>query len=215
MNRALALLVLLTSCAASLAAADTSRPEDTVVARLSNQIAVRGNFIQTRQLQNAATLRSTGEFIFWRGRGVYWAIRAPLQRVLVYRTDATLVNNGDGAEPQKLDGAAQRQFRDVLLTVFSFDRERLDARFQSQWEFDGQAWKLTLQPLQKSMRRHLDRVEMWGTEMLQGVRIHGRELLTLEFRDSVTVASVDTVTCTDAFLYDRANCAESGGDGQP
>ncbi|MAT92946.1 MAG: hypothetical protein CME59_10140 [Halioglobus sp.] len=218
MRAVAALLVLLAGCASALADEPRAQegPADAVVARLSAQVAVRGRFEQTRQLPGADNvLRASGEFIFWRGHGVHWATETPLQRVLVYRHDATLLAGVDGSSPQTVGGAAQRQFRDVLLTVFSFDRDRLEARFRPLWRFEGEAWTLTLEPRQKSLRRHLDRVEMWGAETLRGLRIHGRELLTLEFHDSATLPGVDAITCEEAFLYAAASCAEAYGDNAP
>lgn len=210
------LTAIVTSLVMLNAVADgASRPETdarTILDRLGSHAVVRGGFVQTRELENAAAnLRSEGEFIFWRNQGVYWATQKPVHIAKIYRHDKTLViegEDGDGdSSPREVNGVRDRHFRETLLTIFSFDKARLAQRFEQEWQTQGQSWQLVLTPKNQSLKTHLSMVELWGSKGIQGLRIYNDERLTVEFRDTHIGENLSIGDCTSNFAYSTDQCA--------
>lgn len=189
----------------------------TVVDRLGSHAVVRGRFTQTRELENAAaSLHSEGRFIFWRHHGVYWATQEPVQLAKIYRHDKTLVIDGDGnSPPGEVRGVRERHFRETLLTIFSFDKDRLAQRFEQEWRAQGRSWQLFLTPKSRSLKPYLSRIELWGAENIHGLRIHNDEVLTLEFRDTRSSESLDIEDCVSSFAYSTEQCESLTDDSPP
>lgn len=211
-------LVMLNAVAAGASGSETDAR--TILDRLGSHAVVRGDFVQTRELENtAANLRSEGEFIFWRNQGVYWATQQPVHIAKIYRHDKTLViedEDGDGASsPREVNGVRDRHFRETLLTIFSFDRERLAQRFEQEWQTQGQSWQLVLTPKNRSFKSYVSMIELWGARNIQGLRIYNDERLTLEFRDTHTGENLSIVDCTTNFAYSTEQCASLTNESPP
>ena len=221
--RGLAALAGIMACvvapAIASAGATTSKVDDaTIVDRLGSHAVVRGSFIQTRELENAAaSLRSEGRFIFWRDHGVHWATQQPVQIAKIYRHDKTLVieDDGENAPPSEVRGVRERHFRETLLTVFSFDRDRLAQRFEQEWRVQGRNWRLFLTPKNRSLQSYLSMIELWGAGTIHGLRIYSDEILTLEFRDTRTSDSLGIEDCVSSFAYSTEQCESLTDDSPP
>ncbi|MDZ7785407.1 MAG: outer membrane lipoprotein carrier protein LolA [Halioglobus sp.] len=211
------------ACVAALAtaSADTTTPvadDAGIVDRLGSHAVVRGNFIQTRELDNAAaSLRSQGRFIFWRNHGVYWETQQPVQIARIYRHDKTLVIEDDGgnAPPGEMRGVRDRHFRETLLTVFSFDKDRLAQRFEQEWGAQGRNWRLFLTPKNRSLKSYLSMIELWGAGNIHGLRIYNDEILTLEFHDTRASESLGIEDCVSGFAYSTEQCVSLTDDSPP
>jgi len=225
MNRfpGLAGLAGILACAMTLDTVTAGTPapevdEAAIVDRLSSHAVVRGSFIQTRELENAAaTLRSEGRFVFWRNHGVYWATHQPVRITKIYRHDKTLVIEDDGGNspPGEVRGVRERHFRETLLTIFSFDKDRLAQRFEQEWRGQGHNWQLFLTPKNRGLKQYLSTIELWGAGNIHGLRIYNDEILTLEFRDTRTSESLTIEDCVSRFAYSTEQCVSLTDDSTP
>ncbi|WP_295363436.1 outer membrane lipoprotein carrier protein LolA [Arenimonas sp.] len=173
------LLVLALGAPAVLASAGTS---DGVAARLDQPAVLRGRFEQDNQLQGFRhPLRSRGEFLLVRGRGLAWDTREPFASGTVIGARGIVASTPEGGERvlARADDPAQA----LLMALVGADLEALARSFDThETLLDDGRWRLRLLPREPGLRNVFASVELAGDRHVREVRIEETGGDTTELR---------------------------------
>lgn len=178
MSRWLVSLLVLVLAAPALAS-----PPDGVAARLRQPEVLRGGFEQDKQLQGFRNpLRSSGDFLLVRGRGLAWDTRAPFPSGTVIGARGIIVSTPDGGE--RVLARADDPAQDLLMALVGADLEALARSFETQETLlDDGRWRLRLLPRDAGLHSVFASVELAGDEHVREVRIEeaGGDTTVLRF----------------------------------
>lgn len=175
------------------------------LAELQQQIAqvavLRGEFEQAKQVPGfRQPLRSQGEFLLARERGVLWQTRKPFPSELVLTRDRILSRQPDGRSRVELDARQQPALATVNATMFALlrgDLQALNSRFALQPErLAGGGWRLRLTPKSGALAQAFVLVTLEGDRYVRRVELvergGARSLLTFSaLRETPAQLSAD------------------------
>jgi outer membrane lipoprotein-sorting protein len=161
-----AVLLLLAATPADLPA--------TVKARLADAAVVRGAFEQDKQVKGfKRPLKSKGDFVVARGRGVRWHTTAPFESVLTVRKDDISSRQGD-TEVFRLDASKEptvRVINQVLFALLAGDIAVLQAHFEVEGSVDEKGWQLALTPKAKGLAQVMSRISLQGDRFVRRLEL--------------------------------------------
>lgn len=172
-----ALVLMLFMCGAvSLATQETDPVLDDILARITGEGIVRGDFVQTKTIQRISrTLRSTGTFTISRDDGIIWNTAKPFPLVMVVGPAGMtqITAQGDrtffGAE----ENPVFAHFSQAIQAVFSGNRDMLYDRFQVTADTDNlPSWHIVLRPKDGTIRSIIDKIELSGDTTLNNIVVH-------------------------------------------
>ncbi|WP_062058271.1 LolA family protein [Cellvibrio sp. OA-2007] len=200
---------LLLACTAQ---ANTQAQIDQVVKRLSDIAVVQGGFNQQKKLQGLAyPLNAQGQFIFWRGQGLYIANEKPFFSAMTI-TGGDIINwqkNGTGSIASEQSGLIQREINKTLLAFLSADIALIQQRFIADWIFEQEQWQLTLTPRLDLIKKNMRNAVMNGDQFLQKLVVtaaNGDET-TIEFHSQIESAAPSAAQCQWFYLQPQQPCA--------
>lgn len=206
------MLLVVAALVVCAAQADTQAQIDQVVKRLSDIAVVQGGFNQQKKLQGLAyPLNAEGQFIFWRGQGLYIATEKPFFSAMTI-TGGDIINwqkNGTGTIAAEQSGLIQREVNKTLLAFFSADIALIQQRFITDWVFAQEQWQLTLTPRHELIKKNMRTAVMNGDQFLQKLVVtaaNGDET-TIEFYSQVESALPTAVQCHWFYLSPQEACA--------
>ncbi len=212
------LMVVLAAFAGDLCAKEAGSGKEAgaikkVVQRLNDAVLLTGNFEQKKQLQGMTVpLQSKGEFVFWRGQGLYLLTREPFYNATTITVDRIIHwrEDGTGALAEEPSGLVQREVSRTLLAFLSADLELLEDRFLTQWRFQQNRWELALAPRQELVRKHMRSVTLRGGEYIKNVSVIAAngDITEMTFNAIKPQAGPDARQCRSFFLGDATTqCA--------
>lgn len=208
------LLAILVLVLTEIAFADSEESAiQNVVQQLNSVTVIHGSFEQQKQLHGLDyPLTSSGQFIFWKEKGLYLASDKPFFNASTITADNIIhwQENGSGKISEEQSGLIQREISRTLLAFFSADVELIEARFTTHWEFDGNAWKLLLTPRHEMVRKQMRSAELRGENYIKSLRIEGGngDVTQLKFTDIHSSDSPTPEQCRWFFLDKLAqHCA--------
>lgn len=147
-----------------------------VAARVTQAPVIRGKFEQQRQLAGFdKPLRSRGDFVVARDRGMIWATREPLVSTLVATPDSLVVRDGQGHVQQRIAPGGQAGMQavgDSVTALLRADFAPLSRAFDIDGKLgSGRAWQLVLTPRDAAMKRAVTRIELAGDRYVREVRV--------------------------------------------
>lgn len=164
-------------------AAAPSAPADGVAARLEQPAVLRGRFEQEKQLQGFRNpLRSRGQFLLVRGRGLAWDTREPFASSTVIGARGIVASTPEGGE--RVLARADDPAQDLLMALVGADLEALARSFDShETLLDDGGWRLRLLPREPGLRSVFASVELAGDRHVREVRIEetGGDTTVLRF----------------------------------
>lgn len=175
MKRLLAILLLVCGLFWQPAAlgADTAPG---VRARLVQAAVLRGGFEQEKRLQGFRNpLRSQGDFILARDRGIVWSTRKPFASTLVLGKDRLQVRQADGRK-QDLIAAGNSQAlalaNSLMLALVGGNIDSLAESFAVKESLgsDG-SWTLVLLPKRGPLQKAFQRIELQGDRYVRRVQL--------------------------------------------
>jgi outer membrane lipoprotein-sorting protein len=177
---------------------------------LRSNLIVKGQFTQQRFVKGLnQPLISEGEFIYWRDKGIYWQTDRPFPQATTYKADKTIVWTAPGvADDKKNNSRRDKQFRKILLSMFSFDIKQLQQRFDTEWNISNQQWQLQLTPKDKMTRRAIESAHLEGQQFLQKITINNRngEQLIIQFLNMQAENSIPKNSCVSQFGFNIDEC---------
>ena len=180
------LLVLL--CSALFASGAPAKEGDGVRARLARPAVLRGEFAQEKQLQGFRNpLKSSGDFLLLRDRGIAWNTRAPFASSTRLTRKKLLATMPDGSTRVLIDASASpgmAAVNSLLMALVAGDLDALSTRFalKETLRADG-GWSLALQPRDAALKQAFTSIVLDGDRYVRAVEIvePGGDRTTIRF----------------------------------
>ncbi len=135
----------------------------------------QGYFHQEKYLKAVdASLRSSGEFAYERGKSIRWEILEPIHSKILMTPDGISSQQGNGEllQLQKSDNSVAAIVGEVFFAVLTADWENLSAFFEIDGGIEGDSWHVELIPRESTARKIFSRIELRGRRLLQVVILH-------------------------------------------
>ncbi|HSD16560.1 MAG TPA: outer membrane lipoprotein carrier protein LolA [Thermomonas sp.] len=149
---------------------------DGVRAQLARPAVLRGQFEQQKQLQGFRNpLKSSGDFLLLRDRGIAWNTRLPFVSSTRLTRRKLLATMPDGSTQVLVDASASPAMAAVnalLMALVAGDLDALATRFTlaEAKRADG-GWSLTLHPRDAALKQAFSRIVLDGDRYVRGVEI--------------------------------------------
>ena len=169
-------LLLSLALLSTLALPAHAKDGDGVRARLAKPAVLRGQFEQQKQLQGFRNpLKSSGDFLLLRDRGIAWNTRQPFASSTRLTRRKLLATMPDGSTQVLVDASASPAMAAVnalLMALVAGDLDALATRFtlKEALRADG-GWSLTLQPRDAALKQAFSRIVLDGDRYVRGVEI--------------------------------------------
>jgi hypothetical protein len=137
---------------------------------------LRGQFVQTRQLQGfAKPLKSEGSFVLVPGRGLIWHSEKPFDNTAII-TAGGILQLAKGREAMRLSAAklpGLAQLYNVLSAALSGNTGPLQQTFAVTQTSGNDGWKVELKPLDsgKQAMSQIKRLVLSGTRYVDAVEV--------------------------------------------
>lgn len=175
-------------CALALSsAAQTTAPATPAVApaaqellaqvrqRVQDAPVVRGGFEQLKTVKGfKQPLRSSGDFVVARGKGIVWHVLKPFESTLVVRPDSLQSRGSDGKLTMQMraqDEPVLRTVNAMLFAVMSANLAELAQHFEVTGQVAAKGWSLHLVPRDPTLAQWLASVELQGNQFVQEVKL--------------------------------------------
>ena len=147
-----------------------------VRARLAKPVLLRGEFVQEKQLHGFRNpLKSSGDFLLLRERGIAWNTRAPVASSTRLTRSKLLATMPDGSSRVLIDASSSPGMAAVnalLMALVAGDLDALAARFTLKETLRGDAgWSLALQPRDATLKQAFSSIVLDGDRYVRGVEI--------------------------------------------
>lgn len=139
--------------------------------RLHSAALVRGRFEQDKELAGfAKPLRSQGDYLLLRGKGLIWRTAKPFAAQLALTRDAI---RSDALQLDASKEPGVRLITQLMLALLDGQLGQLAAQFELQAELRGaQGWSARLTPRQAALARLFQRIELEGDRQLRRIVLH-------------------------------------------
>ncbi|MBB5205766.1 hypothetical protein HNQ51_003093 [Inhella inkyongensis] len=147
-----------------------ANPVAEVQRRLQQAALVRGRFEQDKHIAGfAKPLRSSGDYLLLRGKGLLWRTRQPFASQLALTRDAI---RGDGVQLDANKEPGVRVVTQLMLALLDGNLAALEAQFTLQAEAVGaQAWRAQAQPRAGALAKLFQRIELEGDRQLRRIQL--------------------------------------------
>jgi hypothetical protein len=172
--------VALALCALALAPAHATEPAAQellaqVRQRVQDAPVVRGTFEQLKTVNGfKQPLRSSGDFVVARGRGIVWHVLRPYESLLVVKPDSLQSRGSDGKVTTQMraqDEPVLRTVNAMLFAVMSADLAELSRHFEVTGQVVAKGWSLHLVPRDPTLAQWLASVDLQGSQFVQEVKL--------------------------------------------
>lgn len=152
---------------------------DDVLARVRAQLkdapVVRGGFEQLKTIKGfKQPLRSSGEFVVARDKGIVWRVIKPFESLLIVKPDSLQSRRADGQVAMQMkaqDEPVLRTVNAMLFAVMSADVAQLQQYFDVSGKAQAQGWQLHLVPRDAVLKEWLGQIDLEGGAFVREVRL--------------------------------------------
>jgi len=164
-----------TSPAAGAAAAATVTDKvllTTLLSRLRQHDAVKLGFVQLKTLRILKKpLRSEGNLVFLRGKGMLWQVTAPVAATYVLTAQGMREVAADTTATQPSTNSAAPNVLPLFDAIFAGDEAALAQHFDYQVSGTPQQWKLNLVPRDEMLARIFNHLELDGRDYIDNITL--------------------------------------------
>lgn len=143
--------------------------------RVQDAPVVRGGFEQLKTVKGfKQPLRSSGDFVVARGKGIVWHVLKPFESTLVVRPDSLQSRGSDGKltlQMRSQDEPVLRTVNAMLFAVMSANLAELAQHFEVTGQVAAKGWSLHLVPRDPTLAQWLASVELQGNQFVQEVTL--------------------------------------------
>lgn len=165
------LLCCVALCCAPAWAADAMQE---IRQRVGTPESVRGQFEQKKHIAALERpLRSRGDFLVARNRGVVWRTQTPFPQVLKL-TRREIIQEQNGKVRFQLSAErepAVKAVNQVLFALFAGDFAALEQSFTSSGKVEGERWRVTMQPSSNALAQLFKEIRLEGARTVQRVEL--------------------------------------------
>lgn len=152
---------------------------DELQQRFTEQPVVRAHFEQIRAIKDLPQpLRSSGEMLIARDRGLLWDQKAPFPMLLML-DDTRMVQVINGQTPQVItaqNNPQMFQFNHLLRALFQADRTVLEQNFRINFQDKGEGrWSLQLTPITTPLDKIFATIDLGGQTCLETIRLNDKQ----------------------------------------
>lgn len=143
--------------------------------RVQDAPVVRGGFEQLKTVKGfKQPLRSGGDFVVARGKGIVWHVLRPFESVLVVKPDGLQSRGSDGKLTMQMraqDEPVLRTVNAMLFAVMSANLTELALHFEVTGQVTAKGWSLHLVPRDPTLAQWLTAVDLQGNQFVQEVKL--------------------------------------------
>lgn len=143
--------------------------------RVHDAPVVRGGFEQLKAVKGfKQPLRSGGDFVVARGKGIVWHVVRPFESTLVVKPDSLQSRGGDGTLTTQIraqDEPVLRTVNGMLFAVMSANLTELAQHFEVTGQVTPKGWSLHLVPRDPTLAQWLTAVDLQGNQFVQEVKL--------------------------------------------
>lgn len=143
--------------------------------RVQDAPVVRGTFEQLKTVKGfKQPLRSSGDFVVARGRGIVWHVLRPYESLLVVKPDSLQSRGSDGKVTMQMraqDEPVLRTVNAMLFAVMSANLAELAQHFEVTGQVAAKGWSLHLVPRDPTLAQWLAAVDLQGNQFVQEVKL--------------------------------------------
>jgi len=167
-------------CAMALAPVHAAEPAaQELLAQVRQRVqeapVVRGTFEQLKTVKGfKQPLRSSGDFVVARGRGIVWHVLRPYESLLVVKHDSLQSRGSDGKVTMQMraqDEPVLRTVNAMLFAVMSANLAELTQHFEVTGQVAAKGWSLHLVPRDPPLAQWLAAVDLQGNQFVQEVKL--------------------------------------------
>ncbi|EOC1426827.1 outer membrane lipoprotein carrier protein LolA [Cronobacter dublinensis] len=152
---------------------------DELQQRFTQQPVVRAHFEQTRTIKDMPQpLRSRGEMIIARDKGLLWRQTQPFPMTLLL-DDTRMAQQINDQPPQVVtaqNNPQMFQFNHLLRALFQADRKVLEQNFRIDFQVNGQGrWRLALTPVTTPLDKIFASIELEGRDYLETINLSDKQ----------------------------------------
>ncbi|MPM39911.1 hypothetical protein SDC9_86547 [bioreactor metagenome] len=143
--------------------------------QLKDAPVVRGKFEQIKTIKGfKQPLRSSGEFVVAKGKGIVWHVLEPFESSLIVRPDSLQSRRADGEVSIQMraeDEPVLRTVNAMLFAVMSADLVQLRQFFEISGKVQASGWQMHLVPRDPMLAQWLAAVDLQGAQFVREVRM--------------------------------------------
>jgi len=143
--------------------------------RVQDAPVVRGGFEQLKTVKGfKQPLRSGGDFVVARGKGIVWHVVRPFESTLVVKPDSLQSRGSDGKLTTQIraqDEPVLRTVNAMLFAVMSANLTELAQHFEVTGQVMPKGWSLHLMPRDPMLAQWLTAVDLQGSQFVQEVKL--------------------------------------------
>lgn len=143
--------------------------------QLKDAPVVRGNFEQEKSIKGfKQPLRSSGEFVVAKNKGIVWHVLKPFESTLIVKPDSLQSRRGDGEVSMQMraeDEPVLRTVNAMLFAVMSADLVQLRQFFEVSGKAQASGWQMHLVPRDPMLAQWLASVDLQGGAFVREVKL--------------------------------------------
>lgn len=151
---------------------------DELQQRFSLQPVVRAQFEQVRRIKDLPQpLRSKGEIIIARDKGLFWSQEKPFSMVLLLDDKKMVQVINDQTQVVTAESNPQMfQFNHLLRALFQADRKVLEQNFKISFQDQGAGhWQLVLTPISSPLDKIFSDLTLQGRDVLENIVLNDKQ----------------------------------------
>ncbi len=152
---------------------------DELQQRFTEQPVIRAHFAQTRVIKDLPQpLRSQGEMLIARDKGLLWDQKAPFPMMLMLDDSrmVQVVNNQPAQVITAENNPQMFQFNHLLRALFQADRHVLEQNFHIEFHDKGEGrWTLSLTPVTTPLDKIFASIDLAGQTYLESIQLNDKQ----------------------------------------
>ncbi|MEH3412843.1 MULTISPECIES: outer membrane lipoprotein carrier protein LolA [Phytobacter] len=152
---------------------------DELQQRFTEQPVIRAHFAQTRVIKDLPQpLRSQGEMLIARDKGLLWDQKAPFPMMLMLDDSrmVQVVNNQPAQVITAENNPQMFQFNHLLRALFQADRHVLEQNFRIEFHDKGEGrWTLSLMPVTTPLDKIFASIDLAGQTYLESIQLNDKQ----------------------------------------
>jgi outer membrane lipoprotein-sorting protein len=152
---------------------------DELQQRFTEQPVIRAHFAQTRVIKDLPQpLRSQGEMLIARDKGLLWDQKAPFPMMLMLDDSrmVQVVNNQPAQVITAENNPQMFQFNHLLRALFQADRHVLEQNFRIEFHDKGEGhWTLSLTPVTTPLDKIFVSIDLAGQTYLESIQLNDKQ----------------------------------------
>lgn len=153
---------------------------DELQQRFTEQPVIRAHFAQTRVIKDLPQpLRSQGEMLIARDKGLLWDQKAPFPMMLMLDDSrmVQVVNNQPAQVITAENNPQMFQFNHLLRALFQADRHVLEQNFRVEFHDKGEGrWALSLTPVTTPLDKIFASIDLAGQTYLESIQLNDKQV---------------------------------------